>query len=291
MKKLFLLLPTLLLNYALMAENVSNVRAMQQDEKVVVVYDLLQNATTSLYVSFDGGKSFQTANSVSGEVGQSQMAGSNKVIYWNAVQDAGYFDCPNIVFKVVAVEDGTSLPSASSLTQSPSDGTLPADRLHIGKDSPNHYTYNGLPISHEKAANMAIADMRNQTPTATYRDYLYARKLIVSGWSLFGGGIILSVGMGAPLWDCSFDPVGEDYWGRDYSMWAAGISLVVIGFASIIASVPTLSVGYARKYKAVDQYLFGKQVYNYTHNMPNSPSQPDIELRPSYNGLGLAITF
>lgn len=80
---------------------VSNVRAMQQDTTLVIVYDLQGPATTKLQVSFDGGNTFIPANSVSGDIGKT-TAGSNRIVYWNATKDAGYFDCDKMVFKVVA---------------------------------------------------------------------------------------------------------------------------------------------------------------------------------------------
>ena len=83
------------------AQLVSNVRAMQQDTTLVIVYDLHGPATTKLQVSFDGGNTFVPASSVTGDIGKT-AAGSNRIVYWNASKDAGYFDCDKMVFKVIA---------------------------------------------------------------------------------------------------------------------------------------------------------------------------------------------
>ncbi len=83
------------------AQSVSNVRAMQQDTTLVIVYDLRNTATTKLQVSFDGGNTFTPAQSVTGDIGYTN-AGNNRIVYWNATKDAGYFDCDKMVFKIIA---------------------------------------------------------------------------------------------------------------------------------------------------------------------------------------------
>lgn len=100
MKKIALFFALLCTAYV-HAQVVSNVRAMQQDTTLVIVYDLKSSATTSLQVSFDGGKSFIPARSVNGDIGKT-YSGNNRIVYWNATKDAGYFDCDKMVFKVIA---------------------------------------------------------------------------------------------------------------------------------------------------------------------------------------------
>lgn len=84
------------------AQLVSNVRAMQQDTTLVIVYDLRGQANTNLQVSFDGGATYKPAQTVAGDIGRSTPAGNNRIVYWNATKDAGYFDCDKMVFKVTA---------------------------------------------------------------------------------------------------------------------------------------------------------------------------------------------
>lgn len=100
MKKIALFIALLGAIYT-QAQVVSNVRAMQQDTTLVIVYDLKSQATTSLQVSFDGGITFMPVHSVRGDIGRTS-AGTNRIVYWNATKDAGYFDCDKMVFKVIA---------------------------------------------------------------------------------------------------------------------------------------------------------------------------------------------
>lgn len=100
MKKINLLFVLLCAMYT-QAQVVSNVRAMQQDTTLVIVYDLKSTATTKLLVSFDGGNTYTPTNSVSGDIGKT-TAGNNRIVYWNATKDVGYFDCEKMVFKVTA---------------------------------------------------------------------------------------------------------------------------------------------------------------------------------------------
>ncbi len=100
MKKILFLL-AFLSAVTVQAQVVSNVRAMQQDTTLVVVYDLKNAATTKLEVSFDGGLTFIPANSVSGDINKT-LPGNNRIVYWNATKDVGYFDCDKMVFKITA---------------------------------------------------------------------------------------------------------------------------------------------------------------------------------------------
>jgi hypothetical protein len=150
------------------AQTVSNVRAMQQDTTLVIVYDLKDAATTELQVSFDGGQTFAPANSVTGDIGQ-QAAGNNRIVYWNATKDVGYFECDKMVFKVIA--SGKNLYESTAVA----GHKLTYDHYHVYQDGQDiTYGYKGF--------------LRNNCPAA-YRAYK-------SKWhGMFWGGLGTTVCM------------------------------------------------------------------------------------------------
>ena len=137
MKKIALFI-ALLCAICSQAQVVSNVRAMQQDTTLVIVYDLQSSATTKLFVSFDGGVTFVPANSVSGDIGRT-YGGNNRIVYWNATRDRGYFDCDKMVFKITA--SGYNAAAPTQTTQAVAGDQLEYKFYHVyqnGKD----ITYN-----------------------------------------------------------------------------------------------------------------------------------------------------
>ena len=90
-----------LLCTSVFAQNVSNITAMQEERKIIVSYDLYQTADITLYVSTDGGKTYQQLNSVRGDVGKNISAG-HKTIVWDVLSERESLKGDNIVFKVEA---------------------------------------------------------------------------------------------------------------------------------------------------------------------------------------------
>ena len=83
------------------AQNVTNIIATQEERNIFVSYDLDQTADITLYVSTDGGKSYQQLNSVSGDVGKNISAG-HKTIVWDVLDERENFKGDNVIFKVQA---------------------------------------------------------------------------------------------------------------------------------------------------------------------------------------------
>lgn len=79
-------------------DQVSNIRVEQQDNTVLITYDLESNGFVKLYYSIDNGATFSEAVHVSGAVGELQAA-KDYSIRWEGALDAGYFTSDYVVFK------------------------------------------------------------------------------------------------------------------------------------------------------------------------------------------------
>lgn len=98
----------LLIAVNLSAQQVTNVRDVQQGQNIQVTYDLMGDKniakfTILLYVSLDGGRNWRgPLSQVSGDVGPSIQAGQGKTITWRVLEEFDDLQGSNIVFKVDA---------------------------------------------------------------------------------------------------------------------------------------------------------------------------------------------
>ena len=242
------------------AQTITNVRAMQQDTMLVVVYDLNASAKTRLQVSFDGGETFRDAKYVSGEIGQ-QQAGRNRIAYWNAVQDAGYFDCPNMVFKVVASNIKESSPVAQPVQAA--TGTLVYDHRHV-YDGSRDITYGYKNF------------LRNNCPEA-YRAFRQKKSSMV--W----GGILCSfiIAPGFAVLGTYGVADGGVYWA------AAGYGMMSLSFITGI-TLMSASGSVARRH-SVGVYNNSCAGRTSAYNDTKAPMK--LVLGTSADGIGLAFQF
>ena len=90
---------------ALMAQdNVTNIRAKQQDKMVTITYDLKTRSDVRLLISIDDGEHYTDTMKVTGYVNRVVPAGKNRTIRWQAFKDLGYGDYPEIRFKFITQE-------------------------------------------------------------------------------------------------------------------------------------------------------------------------------------------
>ncbi len=91
------------------------------------------------------------------------------------------------------------------------------------------------------------------------------------------------LGIGLPLYLTSFgkQDIGYGLYVYDHK-WAAGIAMFAIGGASILTSIPLLTIGTPKKHESVEIY-----------NRRCANNAPDItcNLTAGQNGIGLAINF
>ncbi len=104
-----------------------------------------------------------------------------------------------------------------------------------------------------------------------YVDYMKGKKLVNDGWWTFG------TGFSAFILGCGLLPVE----------FISAITLISLGSTTTVASIPILSVGYAKKNRAYDL-----RNYSYTANysMTNQPAV-SLSVQSSQNGIGLALNF
>lgn len=89
------------------AQTVEDVSFYQDDQFVLVSYDLLgaatQSYTVELYLSLDSGKTFSgPLQYVSGDVGNQVKTGRNLLIRWDAIQEKEQLISYDVVFWVMA---------------------------------------------------------------------------------------------------------------------------------------------------------------------------------------------
>jgi hypothetical protein len=104
----------LALPFALQAQQVQNVKAVQTNEEVIVTYDLTDTKPVyvSLFYSKDGCTTFSPElRQVSGDVKANVKPGVSKKINWNAGKELVVFD-GDLVFKVEANSKKANLPKA-----------------------------------------------------------------------------------------------------------------------------------------------------------------------------------
>lgn len=89
---------------AVAQEHVTNIRAKQQDKMVTITYDLKVRSDVRLLISLDDGEHYTDTMKVSGYVNKLVPAGKNRVIRWQAFNDLGYGDYPEIRFKFITQE-------------------------------------------------------------------------------------------------------------------------------------------------------------------------------------------
>ena len=107
-----------------------------------------------------------------------------------------------------------------------------------------------------------------------YEKFQSGLNCVKGGWWTFGAGLVVDLA-GSILW--AFAP--EE---NNEAMFYSGASLVIAGGLAVIASVPTIFVGYVRMNRGID-----------TFNMSQVASTPQAywTIQGSQNGIGLAFNF
>jgi formylglycine-generating enzyme required for sulfatase activity len=104
MKKLIFLTVFVVLNFSIKAQKVSNIRAEQRGQDVVVLYTLETNAAcdVNLFLSQDNGATWSDPlKNVSGDVGKNITAGDKQII-WKVLEEREQLVGDKIKFKVFA---------------------------------------------------------------------------------------------------------------------------------------------------------------------------------------------
>lgn len=104
MKRFSFVLAFLLVAVVCSAQKVSNARFEQVDKTIKIYYDLSDKADISIYLSTDGGRSFETTplTNVWGDVGNDVKSGKGKVAVWDVLTSREKLQGERICFKVRA---------------------------------------------------------------------------------------------------------------------------------------------------------------------------------------------
>ena len=104
MKQLFFIITFLFCVFSSIAQNVTNVDFYQEDDKIVITYDLDKLSDIYLSVSTNGGITFsdRIVEHVTGDIGAKVSSGHNKIV-WDVLKNQNELS-GNIVFKVQAVQ-------------------------------------------------------------------------------------------------------------------------------------------------------------------------------------------
>ena len=102
-KHTLLVLLSLLLGsqIAVAQDHVTNIRAVQNDKMVTITYDLNVRSDVRLFISIDDGQTYADTMKVTGYVNRIVPQGKNRTIRWQAFNNLGYGDYPEIRFKFV----------------------------------------------------------------------------------------------------------------------------------------------------------------------------------------------
>ncbi len=108
MKKLLIILITIMLQTSVFAQKIENVKSTQKGQNIEITYNITgsiskQKFNVKVYCSTDGGKTYRsTLKSVTGDVGSNITGGYNKKIVWNVLKDTIILQSKNVVFSVKA---------------------------------------------------------------------------------------------------------------------------------------------------------------------------------------------
>ena len=146
------------------------------------------------------------------------------------------------------------------------------------------YTYGATQMD-EKAFRMFMQKNNRQA----YLKYMQGEQLIYAGWGTLAGGALCLVAMGVCAANEGYFKNKYGYYGSYgtlygwYEPWAAAWgTLLGIGCAAVVTSVPLLCVGHTRQKNAIKMF-----------NEQNSVQEPELSLnlQASQNGIGLALSF
>lgn len=123
-----------------------------------------------------------------------------------------------------------------------------------------------------------LGDFLSTRCQPAYEKFQSGYKCYQAGWGLFGAGLAVDL-VGSILW--AFVP--ENTTGEMSGQMIAGASLIIAGGCAVIASLPTLLVGYARMEESVDIYNVS------TRTASSTPAYWTVQ--GSENGIGVALNF
>ena len=239
-------------------DNVTNIRAKQEDKVVTIKYDLKVRSQVDLLISIDDGEHYTDTMKVTGMVNKIVPAGKNKTIRWQAFKDLGYGDYPEIRFKFVTEEKQqqivkrtpkitfATLNGAYTNTENPSIGFTVGQVKKFGwfASVMSGFHYAGLfPAATSDAEGFVGEDL------PFYKDE-YAKTVL----SIMGGGVMrlndmmyAKVGVGFGNRSLSWKTL-DDRWVRNGGYSAVGIDLsagMMFNFGGFVLSLDAVTTNFS----------------------------------------------
>ena len=137
------------------------------------------------------------------------------------------------------------------------------------------YIYYGDQVMNKKECAEFLAT-HHQPAYETFQSGL---KCTTAGWWTLGAGLAVDLA-GSLL--CAFAPENSgDTMAKSDAMAISGISCIIAGGLAVIASIPTIYIGYGKMNRAIDMYNVSQV------------SQPKAywTIQGSQNGIGFALNF
>lgn len=262
LRKLFATLLLLIGVQTLMAQDhVTNIRAVQNDKMVTITYDLNVRSDVRLYISIDDGETYTDTMKVTGYINRVVPAGKNKTIRWQAFNDLGCNDYPEIRFKFVTKE--AQQPQAPKVKRIPKIAFATLNGAYTNTENPSvGFTFGQVQKFGWFASVMSGFHFAGIAPAAIsdaegfvgedlpfYKDE-YAKTVL----SIMGGGVMrlndmmyLKVGAGFGNRSLSWKTL-DDRWVRNGGYSAVGVDVsagMMFNFRGFVLSLDAVTTNFS----------------------------------------------
>ena len=263
MKKLSLLvLLSLLLGsqVAMAQDHVTNIRAVQNDKMVTITYDLNVRSDVRLFISIDDGQTYTDTMKVTGYVNRVVPQGKNRTIRWQAFNNLGYGDYPEIRFKFVTKD--AQQTQAPKVKRIPKITFITLNGAYTNTENPSvGFTFGQVQKFGWFASVMSGFNFAGLAPAAVsdaegfvgedlpfYKDE-YAKTVL----SIMGGGVMrlndmmyLKVGAGFGNRSLSWKTL-DDRWVRNGGYSAVGVDVsagMMFNFGGFVLSLDAVTTNF-----------------------------------------------
>ena len=261
-KHILLVLLSLLLGsqVAVAQDHVTNIRAVQNDKMVTITYDLNVRSDVRLFISIDDGQTYTDTMKVTGYVNRVVPQGKNRTIRWQAFNDLGYGDYPEIRFKFVTKEAQTQAPMVK---RTPKITFITLNGGYTNTENPSvGFTFGQVQKFGWFASVMSGFNFAGLAPAAVsdadgfvgedlpfYKDE-YAKTVL----SVMGGGVIrlndmmyLKAGLGLGNRSLSWKTL-DDRWVRNGGYSAVGVDVsagMMFNFGGFVLSLDAVTTNFS----------------------------------------------
>ena len=244
---------------AVAQDHVTNIRAKQNDKMVTITYDLNLRSDVRLFISIDDGQTYTDTMKVTGYVNRVVPQGKNRTIRWQAFNDLGYGDYPEIRFKFVTKE---AQPQTPVVKRTPKITFITLNGGYTNTENPSvGFTYGQVQKFGWFATVMSGFNFAGLAPAAVsdaegfvgedlpfYKDE-YAKTVL----SVMGGGVMrlndmmyLKAGLGFGNRSLSWKTL-DDRWVRNGGYSAAGVDVstgMMFRFGGFILSLDAVTTNF-----------------------------------------------